>query len=104
MSSFFPRETYGFPVAPGRIAVIGHLHRQYWDYPGFLKRSGEACGKRFWTQSAGEWCLVSADEESFAFLKNRGTTNEHYQKVAHRLLENSLLVKDGKPHSSVRPP
>lgn len=102
MSYFFPPETYGFPVAPGRIPVIGHLHRQYTDYPGFLKRSQEACGKRYWTQGGGDWCLVSADEESFAFLKNRGTTNEHYQKIAHRLLGDSLLVKDGKPHSRVR--
>ncbi|WP_230632355.1 cytochrome P450 [Chromobacterium violaceum] len=93
----------GFPVMPGRIPLLGHVHKIGQDALGELRKAEAACGPMFWTYFGSKLPVLQIlDEEGLAILQNKYTDNSFLREQMPVITGEAMNAFDGPRHRNAR--
>lgn len=93
----------GFPVMPGKIPLLGHVHRISRDALGELRQAEAACGPIFWTYFGSKLPVLQImDEEGLAILQNKYTDNSFLREQMPVITGEAMNAFDGQRHRNAR--
>ncbi len=93
----------GFPVMPGKIPWLGHVHQISRDALGQLRQAEAACGPIFWTYfGASLPVLQIMDEAGLAILQNKYTDNSYLREQMPVITGEAMNAFDGPRHRHAR--
>jgi cytochrome P450 monooxygenase len=93
----------GFPVMPGTLPLLGHVHRISRDALGELRQAEAVCGPIFWTYFGTKLRVLQImDEEGLAILQNRHTDNSYLREQMPVIAGQAMNTFDGPRHRNAR--
>ncbi|PUA47277.1 cytochrome P450 [Pseudomonas protegens] len=93
----------GFAVMPGKIPLLGHVHRIGRDALGELRRAEAACGPIFWTYFGTQLPVLQImDEAGLAILQNKYTDNSYLREQMPVITGEAMNAFDGPRHRNAR--
>ncbi|QQV57084.1 cytochrome P450 [Ralstonia syzygii subsp. celebesensis] len=93
----------GFPVMPGKVPLLGHVHRISQDALGELRKAEAACGPMFWTYFGARLPVLQIlDEEGLAILQNKYTDNSFLREQMPVITGAAMNAFDGPRHRNAR--
>ncbi|WP_240435209.1 MULTISPECIES: cytochrome P450 [Ralstonia solanacearum species complex] len=93
----------GFPVMPGKVPLLGHVHRISQDALGELRKAEAACGPMFWTYFGARLPVLQIlDEEGLAILQNKYTDNSFLREQMPVITGEAMNAFDGPRHRNAR--
>jgi cytochrome P450 len=98
-------ERGGFPVAPGRFPVLGHIPALAVDALGFMRDMERQVGPLYYVNFGfDDWQLTYTDKEAISIFRNKVTHSEPLRatEAMSQFLGQSLIVHDGPIHHHMR--
>ncbi|MFK3789068.1 MULTISPECIES: cytochrome P450 [Pseudomonas] len=93
----------GFPVMPGKLPLLGHVHRIGKDALGELRQAEAACGPIFWTYFGSQLPVLQiTDEAGLAILQNKYTDNSYLREQMPVITGEAMNAFDGPRHRNAR--
>ncbi|MHA6832455.1 cytochrome P450 [Ralstonia pseudosolanacearum] len=93
----------GFPVMPGKVPLLGHVHKISQDALGELRRAEAACGPMFWTYFGAKLPVLQImDEAGLAILQNKYTDNSFLREQMPVITGEAMNAFDGPRHRNAR--
>lgn len=93
----------GFPVMPGKIPLLGHVHKIGKDALGELRQAEAACGPIFWTYFGTQLPVLQiVDEAGLAILQNKYTDNSFLREQMPVITGEAMNAFDGPRHRNAR--
>lgn len=92
-----------FPMASGRLPLIGHVLRMMRDMPGLMRAAHEAHGDFFRVDMGfGTRVVVVANPVAYELLSNKRVSSDILNASAGPIVEGSLMGMDGRAHRRAR--
>lgn len=93
----------GFPVMPGKIPLLGHVHKIGKDALGELRQAEAVCGPIFWTYFGSQLPVLQImDEAGLAILQNKYTDNSFLREQMPVITGEAMNAFDGPRHRNAR--
>lgn len=93
----------GFPVMPGKIPLLGHVHKISQDALGELRQAEAVCGPMFWTYFGAKLPVLQImAEDGLAILQNKYTDNSFLREQMPVITGEALNAFDGPRHRNAR--
>lgn len=98
-----PTTLPGFPTAPGKWPVLGHMRTLARDTRDTLVKYAQELGPAYWlSMGFNTWTLVVSGPAARQIMKNKETSSDIIGGRANHITSDTLLVEDGDPHKRMR--
>ncbi|CBW75250.1 cytochrome P450 [Mycetohabitans rhizoxinica] len=93
----------GFPVMPGKIPLLGHVHKISQNALSELRQAEAVCGPMFWTYFGTKLPVLQImDEDGLAILQNKYTDNSYLREQMPVITGEAMNAFDGQRHRNAR--
>lgn len=93
----------GFPVMPGKLPILGHVHLLGKNAYEVLLNAQTECGDLFWTYYGSQLPVLQImNEAGLVILQNKYTSNAYIKEQVPVITGESISGTDGEHHRNVR--
>ncbi len=90
-------------MVPGRVPLLGHLHRMMRDMPSFMREAHERYGDFFRIDMGGEELLVvNRSDIAYELMQNKRVSSDILNEKTGPVLRGTLMGMDGSEHRRMR--